>query len=136
MNINTISNQLSRLYYRKRGKLVQKMQEEKENGWWYMRGMRFQEFKPSSENRVPSEWLILVYAIKSTIEIGWKAREKCTKKSGIKEDAETAERRQTVDGKAIAKEKIAARGDEIGEDASGFWSRLRGRKQKFGSIPV
>jgi hypothetical protein len=37
---------------------------QQEDGWWWNQGQRFEEFKPASENKVPTEWLILVYAVR------------------------------------------------------------------------
>lgn len=123
-----MTNQISRPYHRKRGKLVQKMQEEKENGWWYMRGMRFQEFKLSSEHRVPSEWLILVYAIKRLIGIWQKPIEKFREKNSMKEEVMIEGEHEIVNEKDKARMGTSALSNEIGGSTPGLWSSLRGRR--------
>jgi len=37
---------------------------QKEDGWWELAGNRFEEFKPSSESRVPTEWLIPAFVVR------------------------------------------------------------------------
>jgi hypothetical protein len=45
----------------KRKNLVEEMQ--KQGGWWKNIGDRFEEFKPSSKSKVPTEWWISAYLI-------------------------------------------------------------------------
>jgi len=39
-------------------------QMQKEEGWWKETGRRFEEFKPSSQSKVPPEWWIAAYSIR------------------------------------------------------------------------
>lgn len=61
-NLDLISNKIKKAYLPQREKLIAAMQGEK--GWWKGVGLRFEEFKPSSETKIPTEWWIPLYAVR------------------------------------------------------------------------
>lgn len=38
---------------------------------WKKRGQKFEEFKPSNENMIPSEWWILIYSFRQLLTKMW-----------------------------------------------------------------
>jgi hypothetical protein len=71
-NMDNMTNNLRKFYSPRKESLVSEMQ--KENGWWSEVGDRFDEFKPSSEKRTPSEWWIPVYAIRHLFQKTFQSR--------------------------------------------------------------
>lgn len=63
LNLDTIASKVKKHYDKQKRKVIQQMQVESQQDWRKI-GERFQEFKPSMENKVPSEWWIVVFAIR------------------------------------------------------------------------
>ncbi|KAN0101374.1 hypothetical protein V8E51_011884 [Hyaloscypha variabilis] len=60
-NMDFMTNKFKVWYLPRRQNVVGEMQKEPEKSWWQMTGERFEEFKPSSESHVPTEWWIPFY---------------------------------------------------------------------------
>ncbi|PMD32625.1 hypothetical protein L207DRAFT_440287 [Hyaloscypha variabilis F] len=58
-NMDFMTNKLKMWYLPRRQNVVTQMQNQ--NDWWNQIGQRFEEFKPSSESKVPTEWWIPLY---------------------------------------------------------------------------
>ncbi|KAN0104181.1 hypothetical protein V8E51_009926 [Hyaloscypha variabilis] len=62
LNLNNLSDNFSKAYNKYRENVLKEMIEDSDN--WHKRAMRFEEFKPSNEKTVPSEWWILIYFLR------------------------------------------------------------------------
>lgn len=72
-NMSFMSDKIYNFYHSKQEHVVAQMRREK--GDWKLIGRQFEEFKPSRENKVPSEWLILGYLIwKILPKVSWKTQ--------------------------------------------------------------
>jgi hypothetical protein len=71
-----LTNKAKQAYLPKRKNLVEEMQ--KQGGWWKNIGDRFEEFKPSSKSKVPTEWWISASLISRifTKKFWWQKRNK------------------------------------------------------------
>ncbi|KAI4288182.1 MAG: hypothetical protein L6R35_002557 [Caloplaca aegaea] len=62
LNINSIVTSISRLYDRKKRRVINAMKKD-ERDEWKTCGQRFESFRPKHENPKPSEWYITLYAV-------------------------------------------------------------------------
>jgi hypothetical protein len=53
-NLDTLSSRYKKTYHARRKKIIERMMKEQSPSWSEM-GDRFQEFKPATESKVPSE---------------------------------------------------------------------------------
>ena len=73
-NINTLAHAISRLYDRKKRRIIRAMKIDSSE-IWKKRGKRFEAFRPKHEEPKPSEWYVLFYAIFNFAAVmGWKKR--------------------------------------------------------------
>jgi hypothetical protein len=129
-NMDNMTNNLRKLYSPRKESLVSEMQ--KENGWWSEVGDRFDEFKPSSERKTPSEWWIPVYAIRHFFQKPFQSRHvneteeaKSSSSDGNGEDQSAGPPFVSGTGRQVSTGEYAQRrmGDPIGKIFSCFRSR-------------
>lgn len=63
LNLDTIASKVRKHYDKQKRNVIQQMQNEPQKDWRKL-GERFEEFKPSMEKKVPSEWWICVFIIR------------------------------------------------------------------------
>jgi hypothetical protein len=115
------------------------MEMQEEDGWWKITGRKFEEFKPTGESKVPTEWLIPVYAVRRLFR--WSRSGKRAKgESNVDENSENigdGERdKRGVDGGVKEAEKTTGEVSEMEKEESGIFSRLRGRRAKKEAVSV
>jgi hypothetical protein len=76
-NMNYIASKIGGVYFPRRERLIKRMQQEE--GWWSRLGKQFEEFKPSNEKRVPTEWWIPIYLIRRVLlALPWMQQEEAS----------------------------------------------------------
>ncbi|PQE18890.1 26S protease regulatory subunit like protein [Rutstroemia sp. NJR-2017a BVV2] len=63
LNMDLLNRKLNGFYYPRRQSLINQMQME--TGPWKATGAKFEQFKPTSEDKVPTEWWIPLYWIRT-----------------------------------------------------------------------
>jgi hypothetical protein len=74
-NLDVLSSKYKGIYHKRRDAIVEQMINENSPPWKKM-GEQFFEFKPTSENKVPSEWWIIIYPIRNFFTSGWNRKKK------------------------------------------------------------
>jgi hypothetical protein len=146
-----MTHQFSKRYYRVRDKFVKEMQEE--DGWWRIKGLRFEEFKPKGgQGRVPTEWWIPVYALRRLLKLGRSDKgserkekgEEMGSQSENESGSESEESRSESEivgaedgGRSVSRQGHESKPSSTGNAAEvknqsrlGLFSTLRGKKRK------
>ncbi|KAI9643270.1 hypothetical protein NHQ30_007886 [Ciborinia camelliae] len=125
-NMDTMTDKMKTFYSPRRDRLIEQMQ--KETGTWKVTGERFEEFKPTSERRVPNEWWILIYWAR-IICLGIVSGQNIRK--GNVDDAENlGQAEQEVPEVAVPEEAPADTSQHAKTLTSRLVSRFRGRRER------
>lgn len=106
--MDTITDKMRTYYHSKREFLIEQMQ--KETGSWKETGQRFEEFKPTSERRVPNEWWISIYWARNICLRVLSGRafrnvrdEANTEQPETEAEAQTTQHRETLTSKLVSR---------------------------------